>query len=186
MPYKLPLQPCRCSLPSLPILKVNLLTRISLSLFVVFYSRKERKASVFLSDRGFNLIIKTTLHTMSQVIQKSFSNRSILCIYQSAQLTKSTDCGDPGPQSNRASGLLEEGCLIPFVTSNLPTYWSWHISKVNAHFHSNLSKVRPYSFCLKKGFHETEMDERGTAQSIKTDSLQHTSQETLLWTLQFN
>lgn len=29
--------------------------------FTVFYSRRERKASVFLSDGGFNLIIKTIM-----------------------------------------------------------------------------------------------------------------------------
>lgn len=34
-------QPSRCNLPSLPALNVNLFTRISLFLFIIFYSRKK-------------------------------------------------------------------------------------------------------------------------------------------------
>lgn len=142
---KLCLQPSRCNLPHLPTLNINLFTRISLFLFIVFYSRKKGLLYFWVMKDS---ISSFKLHYIlwHKLFKSACSTLNILCIYKPAQITKSRDCGDEGAQSNRAAGLPEEGCLILFVTSGLPTYWSWHTCIVNAYLHSNLAKVRPYSF----------------------------------------
>lgn len=175
---KLSLQPSRCNLPSLPALKVNLFTRISLSLFITFYSRKKGPLYFWVTKDSISYF--KLCYILWDKLFESASPTLTFCVF--THLLRLQHQG-----LWRWGCSVKQGCRFAGIRLSHTICNIWFANRLILTY-KNSQCIFTFKFTQStlQFLVRNRWIKKALLKALKQILLQYTSWETLLWDFQFN